>query len=146
MFPALGWRGAAADELTMPFTIASVSPLVFDQLGGQELALAGTIPTDHPIQAYLGPLGTTDDPPCYGGEGNGYSGFWSEDGATARCVAPPTEPGAVVLTLVQNGVTVNYSLTVVAAPHQTSVLSLRRDFPPWSKVGPRRLDLEPRRS
>jgi len=130
----------------MPFVISGVNPSLIDHQGGLELVVSGTIPMGLPILAYLGPLGSSDDPPCFGGPGNGYSGFYSEDGVTARCVAPPSEIGVMTLTLIQGATTQHASVTIVAAPHYGTTFSIRHDFPPWAGVGPRRLELEPRRS
>lgn len=125
---------------TEVFHFGSVVPAVVDSLGGTELAIAGSFPLDQPIFLYLGPLGTSGDAPCYAGEGGGYLGIYSEDGVALSCIVPPAVVGPDWLTLVCGATTRTAAMTVVDHAHYGTVFSARRDFPPWAKVGPRRLE------
>ncbi len=96
-----------------------------------------------PMQAYFGPLGTAADPPCYFGQGLGYTGA-SADGLTVQVTAPPTtKTAAAKLTIVVDGNTlVSPATEVVERTWPAAQFTMRRNFPPWAGVGARRLTLE----
>jgi hypothetical protein len=125
----------------------AVFPAVIDDEGGTELlVILGTeFGVNAEVQAYLGPLGTVEDPPCYAGRGYGYTPI-SEDGISIVCYAPPTAPGSVFLTLVYGEppqTVVAGNVTVLERNFKSKRFSFRSCFPPWYGVGPRNMELLP---
>lgn len=145
------WSSARATygavSLLGPQPVLSVSPSTIDQKGGTLL----TITSDRGFtkglayEVHMGPLGTSADPVCYGGEGNGYY-CYSPDGVSLYAVSPPVING----TLGQQKVSITAcspaDILVVEAPFRGTVLNSRRCHPPWVGVGARRLELEAQRA
>jgi hypothetical protein len=121
----------------------SLDKMVFSAVGGEALVAAGLFPLTASA-THLGPLGTTSDPTCYGGQGNGYSPT-SEDGVTLEFASPPLAKGA------SNTLTVKYgstelqigSIKAVERWWPGALHVMRRNFEPWKALGARRLDHEP---
>jgi len=90
--PTVNWVDIASVGVPDPAVILDPLPLdrsnVISSAGGEGLTLSGTFPSGA-LTVYLGPLGTIDDPPCYGGPGYGYQPQ-SADGTTVKIVTPPT--------------------------------------------------------
>jgi len=122
-------------------SISSVTPDMFDQLGGTELVIEGTFTVG---RGYTVSIGARE---CYGRLGNGYL-CYSADGTTLRAVTPPIpsgESGAPTLTVFHTlEGSASIGVTVVEAAFGDEHHA-RRLFPPWAGVGPRRLEIEPRR-
>jgi hypothetical protein len=92
----------------------------------------------------MGPLGNSSDPLCYGGPGNGYRCYRSEDG-TLAAVTPPVANGSLGAQQVSISGFVSAPITVIEAPFRGTVLNSRRCHPPWAGAGARRVELEERR-
>jgi hypothetical protein len=127
----------------LPSTVAltSIDPELIGNSGGEQIAVAGTFPVNLGLTAYLGPNGDDTDPPCYGGEGFGYSPQ-SADGASLVVVAPPVDAGAAYLTVVdpQTGDSSALPITVVESPDHSKVFAMRSSWPGWVGLGKRSID------
>jgi hypothetical protein len=111
--------------------------------GGDQLAVVGVFAAGLPMTAHLGLVGDATDPPCYFGQGVGYTGA-SADGLTVEIIAPPRPAtDSAILSIVVDGETLNFGpVEVVERNWPSVVFNARRNFPPWSAVGRRRLELE----
>jgi hypothetical protein len=111
--------------------------------GGDVLQVSGVFAADTPMTAYFGENGDTTDLPCYFGPGLGYTGT-SVDGETVQVIAPPHPKSTTAkVTLVVSGEElVSPAIEVVERTWPSVGFSMRRSFPPWAGVGPRRLPLE----
>lgn len=121
---------------------------VVSQAGGVQLILTAPFVQGVPYRVHMGPLGSTDDPLCYGGHGYGYD-CYSWDGATMAVVTPPVannSPGAqwVYITMAVSEARAG-RVTVVEAPLYGKIESICQGHPPWVGVGPRRVELIERR-
>ena len=124
------WGGIKwGESLIVPLT--SVTPTVISEAGGEIMVLSGTFPTDRTVQVHIGPLGTTEDPLCYGGQGLGYT-VQSEDGATVEFVTPPLATGAVAITVSDPPATGTLAgINVVQRVYPEKRYKIRSWFPPW---------------
>lgn len=119
----------------------SVDKMVISTSGGESMVARGLF-TLSGVQIHLGPLGTNQDPLCYGGQGRGYSPA-SEDGVTLRFASPPLAKGTMTLTVVDGATTLNLgSIKVIERSWPDALHNMRRNFAPWKALGARRLDLE----
>lgn len=111
-------------------------------VGGELVTLRGLWPIDRAVDVHLGPLGTVDDPLCYGGLGLGYEAL-SEDGVTLEVASPPLAKGAAGPTVV-DGVTVvtAAAIEVVERSWPGKLHRARASFPPWKALGARKLGEE----
>ena len=125
-----------------PPSLDYVDPDIIPDNGGVILTITGDLPTHTDLEVHLGPLGTKEDPICYGGEGYGYLP-WSQDGVTLIVASPPVSIGVRKLS-VWEGDTFLGSLDVTVVEHfwPSRTPPVRRDFPPWSDVGARQLSEE----
>ena len=127
----------------MAIVLTSADKSVVSESGGELLSVAGTFPAGEDLAVHFGPLGTVGDPPCYGGQGWGYSPQ-SADGSTLVIVLPPGAVGAATLTVDHpvEGTDTLAGFSVVVRSYAQSVHSIRQAFPRWVGVGSRRLDGE----
>lgn len=128
--------------------ITAISHKVVSRVGGTAITLTGTFPINVALRVWMGPSGTSSDPPAYGGSGLGYTAY-SPDGVTLQVASPPVD-------VVGNfSVTVNradLAETVVAADMGKFVerallgkgFFIRASNPPWMDVGQKTPDLEAR--
>lgn len=127
-----------------PFEVTAVDKTLISTVGGETITAMGKFPTDSVMQAYLGPLGTSGDPPCYGGLGLGYN-ILSLDGTTVQFASPPLAKGDVGLTLIwgsnTSGLPVG-ALHVVERSWPSKMHRVRGSFAPWKALGARRLGEE----
>ena len=134
---------AVQREVTGP-GVLSVSPTLIDQSGGAVLEIAGSFSKGIAYAVHLGPLGTSADPVCYGGPGNGRY-CYSLDGVMLIAVTPPVANGSFGAQKVSISGFGSALITVVEAPFRGTVLNSRRCHPPWAGAGARRVELEERR-
>jgi len=126
----------------MPVSITGLSAAVGSSEGGTIITITAsglTAGTD--LGVYLGTAGNDTDPPCYGGQGYGYTPQ-SVDGQTVNVATPPLDPGSYTLTLVQGPSSDTIAFTVVERAYYGRRFSIRKSFPSWVAAGNRRLDLE----
>ena len=113
--------------------------------GGYELELEGTFPAGAELEVYIGPNADEDtDEPCYGGEGYGYNPV-SEDGTTLTVITPQLGVGdqKVSWRQVGGGNTAELGkITVVERNWPHRQFGHKANFPPWTDLGPSRLDSE----
>jgi len=119
-----------------------VTPDLVDQVGGAEITITGTFNTG---RAYAVALGGR---PCYSGvRGNGYL-CRPVNATTLRAITPPVSSGEAgsQTVVVSHALEADQSgpLTVVESPFGKTH-NMRRCYPPWTALGARTLDLEPRR-
>ncbi|MBT8430097.1 MAG: hypothetical protein KJN79_09325 [Gammaproteobacteria bacterium] len=119
----------------------SVAPLQVSAIGGETLVATGTFSITTPVTVHLGPLGTADDPLCYGGQGLAYE-VLSLDGTTIEFVSPPLAKGSVSLTVVGPSTQTVGGITVVERSWPGKLHAVRRSFSPWASVGGRHLRSE----
>jgi hypothetical protein len=130
-------------------TLTGISPGTVRQIGGDAVEISGVFTVGSPYRVYLGTAGSDADTACPSAvPGTGFD-CYSDDGLTLRAAMPPVANGelsARLLTVVHpvEGSS-SLAITVLEAAHYSAVLSMRRSFPPITAVGPRRLELEPRR-
>jgi len=114
---------------------------IIPTVGGIKMTATGLFSLD-PMKIHLGPLGSTDDPECYGGSGLSYSPM-SLDGVTVEFASPPLAKGSVDLTIVDGSTTLNLAaIKVVERNWPGQGFNMRKDHPPWGAVGAKRLELE----
>jgi hypothetical protein len=126
-------------------SVSVIDPVLVCETGGDTITITGTFPIGEPFNVYFGPAGDATDPKCYGGESYGYSPM-SVDGTTLAFVVPPTAPSTSYISY-QKGLNPLVTLssdpvTVIDRHWPNKQHSTRAGFPPWTGVGPRRLDLE----
>lgn len=80
---------------------------VISTVGGERVVARGLWPVDQTVEVHLGPLGTVEDPLCYGGQGLGYEAL-SLDGVTLEVASPPLTKGYVALTVVYGATVLSY--------------------------------------
>lgn len=126
-----------------PFILTSVDKDTVTTLGGEIITVTGIFPVGAEMAAYLGPIGTGEDPLCYGGSGLAYKVI-SFDGTTFKFATPPLEVGRVSLTVTFGSYTDGLAdvIKVVERSWPSSMFTTRKDHQPWAAVGARRLDLE----
>lgn len=123
-----------------------VTPTVVDQRGGTALVISGEVfLTGVAYTVHMGPLGNASDPQCYGGPGNGYHCYRSEDG-TLVAVTPPVESGSASAQQISISGFGSVSISIIESAWHSAVFNIRRNFPPLAGAGARRLELEARRS
>lgn len=127
--------GAGASALT------AVSPTTISAAGGETITVTGTFSTITPVTVHLGPLGTSSDPLCYGGQGLGYEAL-SLDGITISVITPPLEKGSVSLTVVGTGAGTIGGIAVIERNWPGKLHRVRRLFTRWTAVGRRDLQEE----
>ena len=128
-------------ELDFPYppAIDDVDPDVIPDNGGVIMTITGDFPAETALRVHLGPLGTQDDPQCYGGEGYGY---WPQslDGETLVVISPPVEAGTCLISVWEGSSGLgSLPITVVEANWPLKFYEIRRAIPPWTEVGVRRL-------
>jgi len=115
------------------------------EVGGHQLELTGTFPAGTDLEVYIGPSGDETDPPAYGGEDRGYRPV-SEDGSSVAVVTPPLAPGTHSVSWRTAGSgsppAVLGTLQVLERNWPAKLYIQRNNFPPWTGVGRRRLEIE----
>jgi hypothetical protein len=120
----------------------AVEPDPISTVGGELMTAIGLWPIDHTVEVHLGPLGTDEDPLCYGGQGLGYEAL-SLDGVTLQFASPPLAKGAVTLTVVDGATVLTLGGTNVVERNWPGKLHpTRKSFPSWEALGARRLEEE----
>ena len=130
----------------MAVTLTAVSPDPIDTRGGTKMTATGTFPAVA-LRVFLGPAGTTSDPPCYSGVVGSPLDVVSEDGTTLTFVAAPTTKGARFVTIAEAGdlgENDTVGVTVLERNWPSKVHAMRKNCPRWYETGPRSLNLEER--
>lgn len=124
------------------FFAESVSPSPISTAGGETITISGEFVLTYPVRVHLGPLGTTEDPLCYGGQGLGYECL-SLDGVTLQCISPPLPKGTAIATVTDGEVTQSLgAISVVERNWPGKLHPTRKSFSPWVALGARRLEEE----
>jgi hypothetical protein len=101
--------------------IETVDSPIISTAGGHQMEARGLFPVDRTVLIHQGPLVTTADPLCYGGQGLGYEAL-SLDGETLRFASPPLEKGWTGVTVVDGADEYKYG-EAVGEPHDWGYLS-----------------------
>ncbi len=127
-----------------PIVVLSVDLSVISSVGGELLTITGTFPIDQTVQVHMGPLGTIEDPLCYGGQGLGYE-VLSLDGTTIQFTAPPLTKGDIGIVVTIGVYATELPVGTLKAVERNWPGKLHRaraNFPPWEAVGGRKLGEE----
>lgn len=123
-------------------SIGAIAPARVSRLGGDKVTLTGVFPTGSTYTVAVGGV------LAYSGV-SGQGTVIQSDGDQISFVVPPFaiagigESVTVLVTRVPESDTVSTTLAVVERHFGSELFEVRRMFPNWYGVGPRRLDLEP---
>jgi hypothetical protein len=114
----------------------SIEPDPISERGGQLVTMTGLFVVAEPLDVRIA------GEPCYGGQNKGYSPS-SDDGLIVEIASPPLTVGGIQLVTVEGSSgELSGLIGVVERSWPKAEFEARRNHPPWSALGARRLEME----
>ncbi len=130
----------------MPVTVSGIDRTIVPIDGGYLLKVLGVFEPDTAHRVHIGITGSSDDPVCYAGQGQGNVAlpFTSTE---LRVFTPRLSLGLLSVFVFQTATTDSDSLlgvlTTVKPDFKSRVFDMRRILPPFWKAGPRSMEQLP---